>query len=79
MTGHKAAINSVQFRDHLVVSASGDRLVKVWDVRIQKEVLSFSGHTRGIACVAFDGRSIVSGSSGAFYFLGSPSSPLPDG
>ncbi|PVH94319.1 WD40 repeat-like protein [Periconia macrospinosa] len=63
LEGHAAAVNAIQILDGQIVSASGDRTVKVWDVRTGACVRTFSGHTKGIACVQFDGRRIVSGSS----------------
>jgi F-box and WD-40 domain protein 1/11 len=63
LEGHGAAVNAIQILDGQIVSASGDRSVKVWDVRTGACMRTFSGHTKGIACVQFDGRRIVSGSS----------------
>lgn len=63
LEGHGAAVNAIQILDGQIVSASGDRSVKVWDVRTGACSRTFSGHTKGIACVQFDGRRIVSGSS----------------
>ncbi|KAF1938794.1 WD40 repeat-like protein [Clathrospora elynae] len=63
LEGHGAAVNAIQILDGQIVSASGDRSVKVWDVRTGACLRTFSGHTKGIACVQFDGRRIVSGSS----------------
>jgi F-box and WD-40 domain protein 1/11 len=63
LEGHGAAVNAIQILEGQIVSASGDRSVKVWDVRTGACVRTFSGHSKGIACVQFDGRRIVSGSS----------------
>ncbi|KAH7135561.1 hypothetical protein B0J11DRAFT_162941 [Dendryphion nanum] len=63
LEGHGAAVNAIQIYDGQIVSASGDRTVKVWDVRTGKCQRTFPGHSKGIACVQFDGRRIVSGSS----------------
>lgn len=63
LEGHGAAVNAIQILDGQIVSASGDRSVKVWDVRTGACSRTFSGHSKGIACVQFDGRRIVSGSS----------------
>lgn len=63
LEGHGAAVNAIQIFDGQIVSASGDRSVKVWDVRTGACTRTFSGHSKGIACVQFDGRRIVSGSS----------------
>lgn len=63
LEGHSAAVNAIQIFDGQVVSASGDRTVKIWDVRTGACLKTLQGHTKGIACVQFDGRRIVSGSS----------------
>ena len=61
--GHTAAVNAIQILDYQIVSASGDRNVKVWDVHTGQCLKTIPGHLKGIACVQFDGRRIVSGSS----------------
>ncbi|EFX06250.1 f-box and wd domain containing protein [Grosmannia clavigera kw1407] len=63
LEGHSAAVNAVQIHDREVVSASGDRNVKIWDWPNQTCTRTFLGHNKGIACVQYDGRRIVSGSS----------------
>lgn len=63
LEGHGAAVNAVQIHGDQVVSASGDRTIKVWNWPEQTCVRTLIGHTKGIACVQYDGRRIVSGSS----------------
>ena len=63
LQGHTAAVNAVQLHDGEIVSASGDRTVKIWDVTTGSLKKTFNGHQKGIACVQFDGRRVVSGSS----------------
>lgn len=63
LTGHQAAVNAVQINGDVIVSASGDRTIKSWDLHAGTHKKSYSGHSKGIACVQFDGRRIVSGSS----------------
>lgn len=63
MMGHHAAVNAVQISGDTIISASGDRTIKSWNVHEQSFKKSYSGHTKGIACVQYDGRRIVSGSS----------------
>ena len=60
---HSAAVNAVHiYRDELV-SASGDRDVKVFNLHTGATIALCKGHNKGIACVQYDGRRIVSGSS----------------
>lgn len=63
LEGHGAAVNAIQVRDEKVISVSGDRQIKVWDWPKQFCVRTIPAHDKGIACVEFDGRRIVSGSS----------------
>jgi F-box and WD-40 domain protein 1/11 len=63
LVGHSAAVNAVQIHGDEIVSASGDRSVKVWNWPEQTCKRTLIGHTKGIACVQYDGRRIVSGSS----------------
>ncbi|ORY64513.1 uncharacterized protein BCR38DRAFT_342915 [Pseudomassariella vexata] len=63
LEGHGAAVNAVQICGDEIVSASGDRHIKVWDWPNQVCRRTFLGHNKGIACVQYDGRRIVSGSS----------------
>ncbi|KFY68773.1 hypothetical protein V498_10572 [Pseudogymnoascus sp. VKM F-4517 (FW-2822)] len=63
LDGHGAAVNAIQIYKNEIVSASGDRNVKVWDWPLQTCIRTLVGHQKGIACVQYDGRRIVSGSS----------------
>ncbi|KAI0469245.1 hypothetical protein F4859DRAFT_138012 [Xylaria cf. heliscus] len=63
LEGHGAAVNAVQICDREIVSASGDKTIRLWDWPNQTVKRSFIGHGKGIACVQYDGRRIVSGSS----------------
>ncbi|ORX66537.1 WD40 repeat-like protein [Linderina pennispora] len=63
LRGHRVAINAVQLVDDILVSASGDRTIKVWDLGTRSCILTLSDHTRGVACLDFDGKYITSGSS----------------
>ncbi|EXJ82213.1 hypothetical protein A1O3_06026 [Capronia epimyces CBS 606.96] len=63
LVGHSAAVNAIQINGDLIVSASGDRLIKVWSTRDGRVLKTLQGHQKGIACVQFDSKRIVSGSS----------------
>lgn len=63
LEGHGAAVNAIQVYQGQIVSASGDRTIKAWDINTGNCIRTYTGHTKGIACVQFDGRRIVSGSS----------------
>lgn len=60
---HGAAVNAVHIYNDQLVSASGDRLVMVWNIHTGVRTGICIGHKKGIACVQYDGRRIVSGSS----------------
>ncbi|KAL4921742.1 WD40-repeat-containing domain protein [Aspergillus aurantiobrunneus] len=63
LEGHTAAVNAIQINDDEIVSASGDRLIKIWNVRNGSCKKTLMGHKKGIACVQFDNQRIVSGSN----------------
>lgn len=63
LDGHNAAVNSIQVRGETVVSVSGDRHVKIWNWPKQACIKTIPAHKKGIACVEYDERRIVSGSS----------------
>lgn len=61
--GHGAAVNAMQIHGDDIVTASGDRVIKVWNIRTGACSKTLMGHEKGIACVEFDSRRIVSGSN----------------
>ncbi|PYH93015.1 WD40 repeat-like protein [Aspergillus ellipticus CBS 707.79] len=63
LDGHTAAVNAIQLNEDEIVSASGDRLIKIWNLRNGSCKKTVIGHEKGIACVQFDSRRIISGSN----------------
>ncbi|KAJ1729646.1 hypothetical protein LPJ61_003418 [Coemansia biformis] len=63
LTGHTVAVNAVHLHGDMLVSASGDRTIRVWDLTTRSCVLTLEEHARGVACLDFDGQHIVSGGS----------------
>lgn len=61
--GHSAAVNAIQIEDDKIVSASGDRHIRIWNVKTGSCPRLIPGHNKGIACVQYDGVRVVSGSS----------------
>jgi kinesin family protein 4/21/27 len=51
--GHTKAVLSVYATDELLLSASKDRTVKVWDLCRKEEVLSLEGHPNNVVCVKY--------------------------
>ena len=60
---HSAAVNAVHIYKDQLVSASGDRFLKVFNIHTGANTTVCKGHNKGIACVQYDGKRIVSGSS----------------
>ncbi|MCJ1476573.1 hypothetical protein MMC13_005239 [Lambiella insularis] len=60
---HGAAVNAVHIYKDQLVSASGDRSLKIWNIHSGVRNAICIGHTKGIACVQYDGKRVVSGSS----------------
>ncbi|CAG8473838.1 10375_t:CDS:2, partial [Racocetra fulgida] len=63
LTGHRGPVNAVQLHGNRIISASGDALIKLWNLESGEFLKDFIGHTRGLACVQFDGKWVVSGSN----------------
>ena len=63
LDSHSAAVNAIHIYKDQLVSASGDRYVKVWDIHTGQCTATCRGHQKGIACVQYDGKRIISGSS----------------
>ncbi|KAL8905551.1 MAG: hypothetical protein Q9171_006618 [Xanthocarpia ochracea] len=63
LESHNAAVNAIHIYEDQLVSASGDRHVHLWNIHTGVRTSVCRGHTKGIACVQYDGKRIVSGSS----------------
>lgn len=63
LDGHGAAVNAIQIGEKEIISASGDRLIKVWEIHNGRCRKTLIGHSKGIACVQYDSWRIVSGSN----------------
>ena len=60
LTGHAHPVNAVDLFGDTVVSASADHIVKIWSIS-QRACLASVMEPRSIACVYFDGGTIISG------------------
>ena len=63
LDAHGAAVNAIQIYADQLVSASGDRCLRIWDIHTGECTTRIEAHSKGIACVQYDGKRIVSGSS----------------
>lgn len=62
LKGHKAAVNSVHFKDSVVATASGDRTVRLWNLWTGEIIRTIAAHGTGIACVNLTENFVVTGS-----------------
>lgn len=55
--GHTGPVNAIDLSraSKRVISASGDGTLILWDIQSRRLLRTFSGHSRGLACVAFVG------------------------
>ncbi|KAI0053967.1 WD40 repeat-like protein, partial [Auriscalpium vulgare] len=64
MGGHRAAVNAVSISSKFIISASGDRSMRLWDAETGALVRTFEDHhNRGIASIDLDFPFVLSGSS----------------
>jgi F-box and WD-40 domain protein 1/11 len=60
---HHAAVLAVKLRDNILVSGSGDRTVCIWSLQTGKITQKINIHQKGIACLQYNGRFVLSGST----------------
>lgn len=63
LAGHRGAVNAVCVRDGVIVSASGDRTIRLWAAETGELLSTLPQQARGISSLDFDGRFVLSGSS----------------
>ncbi|BGP52672.1 hypothetical protein JCM8202_004801 [Rhodotorula sphaerocarpa] len=65
LQGHRGPVNAVQINGDRVLTASGDAIMKLWDLHTGQALRTFTGHTRGLACVSWapSGQHFVSSSN----------------
>ncbi|KAF2259240.1 WD40 repeat-like protein [Lojkania enalia] len=63
LTGHRGPVNAVQLRGHLLVSASGDGIAKLWNLESGQCIKEFPSQDRGLAAVEFsdDAKYVLAG------------------
>ena len=54
MTGHSNTVTSVAISSDskYIVSGSGDKTIKIWDIESGKEIKTLNGHSEGVYSVA---------------------------
>jgi WD40 repeat protein len=80
LEGHTGSVNAVAVTPdgHRAVSASFDRMLRLWDVESGKEIATFTGEGEVSSCaVAPDGRTIIAGERSGRVHFGVPLSLEP--
>ncbi len=55
LAGHTATINALCLDDNIIVSASNDRIINLWDIRANgKCTASLKGHSYPVKCLSMD-------------------------
>lgn len=54
----QAAVNMIQFNRDIIVSASGDHLVKIWSIETGQCLRTLEGHERGVRVRVASGASM---------------------
>ena len=54
---------AVQRDEYKLVSASGDKSVRVWDMRRGECLTALAGHSGRVLCMQFDRQRIITGSA----------------
>lgn len=60
--GHHAAVNALELKDSVLVSGSGDSSICIWSME-SGELLHKINNYSGVACLQYNGRFVVSGST----------------
>ncbi|SNX87295.1 uncharacterized protein MEPE_06005 [Melanopsichium pennsylvanicum] len=60
---HTGPVNAVDLQGNQVVSASGEGSMYLWDLDSGEKLHTFTGHSKGLACIVFKGDTLVSGSN----------------
>ena len=63
LEGPDAAVLALKLRDNVLVSGSGDSTMCIWSLQTGQILQKVNIHQRGIVCLQYNGRFVVSGSS----------------
>jgi WD40 repeat protein len=61
--GHENGVKSIAISNNLLVSASKDQTIKIWDINAEAEIRTCYGHDNDVTSVSFspDGNQAISG------------------
>ncbi|RMZ30126.1 hypothetical protein D0859_05748 [Hortaea werneckii] len=61
--GHHGAVNALKLRENVFASGFGDGTILIWSLQTGEILYAIDIHAKGVACLQYNGRFVVSGST----------------
>jgi F-box/WD-40 domain protein MET30 len=65
MEGHKSGVHCLDFNENTLITGSGDKTIRMWDMQTRECTKVLEGHTSGVCCLQYNNdnkNQLVSGS-----------------
>lgn len=63
LVGHRRAVNAIRIRNDEIISASGDRQIRIWDIHTGQCRRIITGHAKGVTCIDVTSELVLCGGS----------------